>query len=44
MALMVATLLFLVAQSRLDHRDPKLRAAPRSGAETVVPFTEESQL
>jgi hypothetical protein len=44
LALMIAVLLFVVAQGRVDHRDPKLRAAPRTSAETVLPFEEEAQL
>ena len=34
---MLAVLLFLLIQSRLDGRDPKLRAAPLAGAETSCP-------
>jgi hypothetical protein len=37
-------LLFLSIQSRLDHRDPKLRAAPTSGAETTLEFEDEQEL
>lgn len=44
LSLMLAVLLFLVIQSRLDHRDPKLRAAPLTGAELTVDFEEEEQL
>jgi hypothetical protein len=44
LALMVAVLVFVVAQSRVDHRDPKLRAAPRSTAETLLPFEDEVAL
>jgi hypothetical protein len=32
--------LFLVIQSRLDGRDPKLRAAPLTMADTYVPFAD----
>jgi hypothetical protein len=35
---------FLVIQNRLDHRDPKLRLAPRSSVDAIVTFKEESQL
>jgi hypothetical protein len=44
LGLMVAVLGYLVAQGRVDQRDPKLRAAPQSTADTVVPFEEEAQL
>jgi hypothetical protein len=44
LALMVAVLLFVVCQSRLDQRDPKLRMAPRSIADTLVGFEEEGNL
>ena len=44
LALMVAVVLFLLGQSRLDGRDPKLRAAPLTGAETVLPFRDEEAL
>jgi len=42
--LMIAVLLFLLVQSRLDGRDPKLRAAPLTAAETILPFRDEDQL
>jgi hypothetical protein len=41
LALMLAVLLFLVVQSRFDGRDPKLRAAPLTTAETYLPFADE---
>jgi hypothetical protein len=41
LALMLAVVLFLVIQSRLDGRDPKLRAAPLTTAETFLPFADE---
>ena len=41
--LMIAVLLFVLVQSRLDGRDPKLHAAPLAGAETL-PFRDEDQL
>ncbi|MEP7081597.1 MAG: hypothetical protein ABI841_01330 [Chloroflexota bacterium] len=44
LALMVAVLLFLVVQDRVDRRDPKLRAAPRTLFDTVVRFKEEHEL
>ncbi|HYC06368.1 MAG TPA: hypothetical protein VEG29_00455 [Candidatus Binatia bacterium] len=44
LALMLAVLLFLLCQSFLDRRDPKLRAAPGSRTETTVPFEEEEKL
>jgi hypothetical protein len=42
--LMLAVILFLVAQSRMDHRDPKLRLAPLTAADNVVPFLDEGDL
>ena len=42
--LMIAVLLFLVVQSRLDDRDPKLRAAPLTNADTLIPFRDEDAL
>jgi len=44
LALMLAVLLFLIIQSRLDDRDPKLRAAPLTSAETYLPFANEGDL
>jgi mannitol-1-phosphate/altronate dehydrogenase len=41
LALMVAVLLFLIVQSRFDGRDPKLRSAPMTAAETVLPYIDE---
>ena len=41
---MIAVLLYLLVQSRLDSRDPKLRAAPLTAGETIVPFRDEDQL
>ncbi len=43
-ALMIAVLLFLLVQSRLDRRDPKLRAAPLRATETTVEFEDEDVL
>jgi hypothetical protein len=42
--LMVIVVFFLVVQPRMDGRDPKLRAAPRSASESLVPFEEEISL
>ena len=44
LVLMLAVLLFLFIQSEVDRRDPKLRAAPGTVAETVIPFEEEAEL
>ncbi|HEX5823528.1 MAG TPA: hypothetical protein VFY18_03620 [Candidatus Limnocylindrales bacterium] len=44
LALMLAVLLFLIIQSRLDDRDPKLRAAPLTSADTFLPFADEGDL
>jgi hypothetical protein len=44
LALMIAVLVFLLVQSRLDDRDPKLRSAPLTGGETILPFQDEDQL
>jgi len=44
LALMMAVFLFLIVQDRIDRRDPKLRAAPRSFLDTFVSFKEEGEL
>ena len=44
LALMLAVLLFLLIQSRMDERDPKLRRAPLTSAETTIPFVNEADL
>jgi hypothetical protein len=44
LVLMFAVLFFLLVQRRLDDRDPKLRAAPRSQAEAWLEFEEEDRL
>ena len=44
LALMLAVLLFLFVQHRLDRRDPKLRSGPAAGAEIVIPFVEEREI
>ncbi|MDO8484533.1 MAG: hypothetical protein Q7S35_06265, partial [Candidatus Limnocylindrales bacterium] len=43
LALMLAVLLFVVIQSRLDARDPKLRAR-LAATETFIPFEDEGDL
>ena len=40
---MLAVLLFLIVQSRLDGRDPKLRSAPLKTADTYLPFLDEGR-
>jgi hypothetical protein len=42
--LMAIVLFFLVVQPRMDGRDPKLRAAPRTATEGLIEFEEESAL
>ena len=42
--LMVALLAFLIIQGRMDERDPKLRRAPLTTAETTVLFVNEADL
>jgi hypothetical protein len=44
LALMLAVLGFLVGQGRIDARDPKLRAAPRTPQDTVLTFRDEEEL
>ena len=44
LALMVAVLLFVLLQARLDARDPKLRNAPLTARESIVPFADEDGL
>ncbi|HEY5629638.1 MAG TPA: hypothetical protein VIR16_09025 [Candidatus Limnocylindrales bacterium] len=41
LALAVLVVLFLLVQPRLDARDPKLRAAPLTLADTLIAFEEE---
>ncbi|OGO58557.1 MAG: hypothetical protein A2V85_09980 [Chloroflexi bacterium RBG_16_72_14] len=41
LALALLVLLFLLVQSRLDDRDPKLRSAPRTMADTLVAFEDD---
>ena len=40
-ALALLVLLFLLVQSRLDDRDPKLRSAPLTMADTLVAFEDD---
>ena len=42
--LMLAVIGFLLVQGYLDRRDPKLRMAPASSDELIVPFTEDAEL
>jgi hypothetical protein len=44
LVLMIAVLLFLLGQSRFDSRDPKLRAAPLTASDTILPFRDEESL
>jgi hypothetical protein len=44
LALMAFVLLFLLAQSAVDRRDPKLRANAAAAAETVLRFQDEERL
>jgi hypothetical protein len=44
LALMLAVLLFLVIQHRLDRRDPKLRNDTATGAEIVIHFVDEQDV
>src|SRR5262249_14224652 len=41
--LMLAVLLFLLVQWRFDGRDPKLRSAPLTQAETLLPWVDEER-
>jgi hypothetical protein len=43
LTLALAVLLFLVAQDRVDRRDPKLRIAPQNAADTFLRFEGEDQ-
>jgi hypothetical protein len=42
--LSISVVLFLLAQGWFDARDPKLRMAPKTPVETVVPFRDEDQI
>ncbi|MDQ2940961.1 MAG: hypothetical protein M3R05_02090, partial [Chloroflexota bacterium] len=44
LALMLAVLLFLLVQNRVDERDPKLRVAPHTAGDTVVKYKDEVDL
>ncbi len=44
LGLMLAVVLFLFVQHRLDRRDPKLRNGPAAGTEIVIPFVEEREI
>jgi hypothetical protein len=44
LALMLAVLVFLLVQNRVDERDPKLRVAPQTSGDTVVKFRDEVDL
>jgi len=44
LALMIALFAFLIIQGRMDERDPKLRRAPLTAAETTVLFVNEADL
>jgi hypothetical protein len=42
--LSICVVLFLLAQGWFDARDPKLRMAPQTPVETIVPFKDEAQI
>lgn len=44
LVLMLSVLGFLVGQGRIDARDPKLRAAPRTPQDAVLAFRNEDEL
>ena len=44
LVLMIAVLGFLIIQGRMDDRDPKLRRAPLTAAESTVLFADEADL
>ena len=44
LALMVFVFVFLLAQSRVDRLDPKLRMRPEATADVMLGFEEEDQL
>jgi hypothetical protein len=44
LALMVFVFVFLLAQSRVDRLDPKLRTRPDASADLMLGFEEEDQL
>lgn len=42
--LSIFVVLFLLAQGWFDARDPKLRMAPQTPVDTIVPFKDEEQV
>ena len=42
--LTMAVVGYIVAQGRIDRRDPKLRLAPQNSTETIIRFEREDQL
>ena len=44
LVLTLAVGFFVIAQGRLDHRDPKLRSAPMTSVDTILAFRLEEQL
>jgi hypothetical protein len=44
LGLAIAVVLFLAVQTRLDHRDPKLRAGALSEADAIMQFESEDEL
>lgn len=44
LVLNAAVVLFLMVQGWVDARDPKLRVAPQTAVETIVPFQDEEKL
>jgi hypothetical protein len=44
LALMLAVLLFLLVQNRVDGRDPKLRVAGQTAGDTYMKFKNEVDL
>ena len=44
LGLVLAILAFLLIQNRLDRRDPKLRTAALTEADTLLPFEGEDEL
>jgi hypothetical protein len=41
LALAILVIIFLIVQSRVDSRDPKLRNAPHSAGEVYIAFQQE---
>jgi hypothetical protein len=44
LGLAIVVVLFLAVQTRLDHRDPKLRAAANADSELMMQFESEDEL